>query len=207
MKAFRSLIICLGCAVMLPAMAAGEAPGDYSGLRPEGQIEAAPAALGRGVLVEMSGVIEDVDMSTRLVSIKGPEGNVLMVEAGPAVKNLDQIEKGDRVTMKYYQSMAVDVIASGDEKVAPKVEVETAEVAAERGAKPAGLVVRQERATVKILSVDPYKKVISFYDKEGRYREVSMDEPRLEHYLKELKDGDTVEVVFTEALAASITEQ
>jgi hypothetical protein len=34
-----------------------------------------------------------------------------------------------------------------------------------------------------------------------------MDRPDLEHYLTEIKDGDTVEVVFTEALAVSITGQ
>jgi hypothetical protein len=39
----------------------------------------------------------------------------------------------------------------------------------------------------------------------GRWREVSMDRPDLEHFLTELTGGDTVEVVFTEALAVSIT--
>jgi hypothetical protein len=34
-----------------------------------------------------------------------------------------------------------------------------------------------------------------------------MDRPDLAHYLTEVKDGDTVEVVFTEALAVSISAQ
>jgi len=34
-----------------------------------------------------------------------------------------------------------------------------------------------------------------------------MDRPDLEHDLEEIKDGDTVEVIFTEALAVSISAQ
>jgi hypothetical protein len=118
------------------------------------------------------------------------------------VKNLGEVKKGDAVTVSYYQSMAVDVIVPGS---APKHEVDTGAVRAEAGTKPAGAVGRQERKTVKIASVDPIKKAISFYDADGRWREVSMDRPDLEHYLTEFKDGDTVEVIFTEALAVSIS--
>jgi hypothetical protein len=34
-----------------------------------------------------------------------------------------------------------------------------------------------------------------------------MNRPELEHYLEELKDGDTVEVIFTEAIAVSVSKQ
>lgn len=95
-------------------------------------------------------------------------------------------------------SFRIDVVASG---AAPNSGAETAKVTAENGAKPAGAVGRQERKTVKIASVDPIKKAISFYGADGRWREVYMDRPDLEHYLIEIKDGDTVEVVYTEALA------
>jgi hypothetical protein len=98
----------------------------------------------------------------------------------------------------------LDLVTPGS---APKHEVDTGAVRAETGAKPAGAMGRQERKTVKIASVDPIKKAISFYDTDGRWREVSMDRPDLEHYLEEIEDGDTVDVVFTEALAVSITAQ
>jgi hypothetical protein len=203
MKTFKPLMICLGVAVALPALAE-EPKGDYSSLKPKAEMEAPPAALGEGVLLQKTGTIENVDMASRLVTIKGPEGGMITVQAGPEVKSLDQVKKGDQVTLSYYQSMAVDVIPPGS---APKAGAETAMVRAESGAKPAGAVGRQERKTVKIASVDPIKKAISFYDNDGRWREVSMDRPDLEHYLIELKAGDTVEVIFTEALAVSITAQ
>ncbi len=205
MKGYKPLIACLGLALTLPALAAEQPKGEYSGLRPKAEMEAAPAALGQAVLVEKTATVEDVDMATRLVTLKGPEGGMLTIEAGPEVKNLAQVKKGDRVNVKYYKSIAVDVVAPGTTGSQPAVE--TAKVTAEPGAKPAGAVARQVRKTVKILSVDPYKKAISFRDADNRWREVSMDRPELEHYLKELKDGDTVDVIFTEALAVSITAQ
>ena len=78
---------------------------------------------------------------------------------------------------------------------------------AELGEKPAGVAAVQVRRTVKIITVDPYKKTISFMGPENRLREVSVDTPDLKRYLDELKDGDTVEVVYTEALAIAVTPQ
>jgi Cu/Ag efflux protein CusF len=201
MRSFKPLIVCLGIAVAVPTVAEGP-KGDYSALRPKSEMETAPAALGEGVLVQMTGTIADVDMASRLVTIKGPEGGMVTVQAGPEVKNLGEVKKGDKVSVSYYKAIAVDVIVPG---TAPKSGSETAMVRAEPGAKPGGAVGRQTRRTVKIASVDPIKKAISFYGADGRWREVSMDRPDLEHYLSEIKDGDTVEVVYTEALAASIT--
>jgi hypothetical protein len=203
MRNFKPLLICLGVAITLPALAAGEPKGDYSSLNPKDQMETAPMALGQGVLLELTATVEDVDMATRLVTLKGSEGGMVTVQAGDEVRNLGQVKKGDQVNISYYESMAVDVMAPG--AAAPRDDVTTAAVRAEAGAKPAGAVGRQERKTVKILSVDPYKKAISFRGEDGRYREVSMDAPHLERYLKELKDGDTVEMIYTEALAVAIT--
>jgi hypothetical protein len=82
MKTFKPLIICLGFAVALPALAE-EPKGEYSALRPKSEMEAPPAALGQGVLVQKAGTIEDVDMASRLVTIKGSEGGMVTVQAGP----------------------------------------------------------------------------------------------------------------------------
>jgi hypothetical protein len=202
MKCLNPLLICLGCAIALPVLAAGEASGEYSSLRPKAQMEAPPEALSGARLVETTLTVEDIDRANRLVTLVGPSGNAFTVKAGSQVKNLDQVKKGNQVLVKYYQSMAVDVTVPGAEGAAPTET--TRRVTAEPGMTPAGAVGRQMRKTVKVLSVDPYKKAISFRDADGRWREVSMDRPELEHYLKEIKDGDTVEVTYTEALAVSV---
>jgi len=201
-KGFKPLIVCLGFAVALPVLAAGEASGEYSSLRPKDQMEAPPEALSGARLVEATLTVEDIDRANRLVTLAGPKGNAFTVYAGSQVKNLDKVKKGNQVLVKYYQSMAVNVAVPGTESAAPTTT--TRRASAEPGMTPAGVVARQTTKTVKVLSVDPYKKAISFRDADGRWREVSMDRPELEHYLKEIKDGDTVEVTYTEALAVAV---
>lgn len=196
MKHFKPLMICLGLAIALPALAAEEV---YRG---KTQMEAAPEALGGAKLVETTLTVEDVDKANRLVTLKGPAGRMVTVHADARVKNLDQIKKGDEVNVKYYEAMAVEVVAPGQETAKPAVKVEGG--SAEKGAKPAGAVARQTSKTVEILSIDKYKKAISFRDDDGRWREVSMGKPELEHYLTDLKEGDKVQVTYTEALAIAV---
>ena len=165
-------------------------------------MEAAPEALSGAKLAEKTLTVEDVDKANRLVTLKGPEGKMVTVHADAQVKNFDQIKKGDRVNVKYYEAMAVEVIAPGAETSQPGVK--TAKASAEKGSKPAGGVARQTTKTVEVLSIDKFKKAISFRDADGRWREISMEKPELQHYLTDLKEGDKVLVTFTEALAVSV---
>lgn len=184
MKTLNAILTSLLLASALPALA---------------EMEAAPAALGQGVLVEKTATVEAVDPASRYVTLKGPEGNLVTVQAGPEVTNLDKVKKGDQVNVKYYQAMAVDVVAPGTE-----TGTKTKRVTAEPGMAPAGGVARQQTRKVEILSIDKYKKAIAFRDEQGRWREVHLDRPELEHYLTDLNEGDTVQVTFTEALAVSV---
>ena len=65
-------------------------------------------------------------------------------------------------------------------------------------------IERVVTTTVEIMEVDPYKKTISFRAPDKGYRTVSVKNSRLEHYLKELKAGDVVEVVRTESMAIAV---
>ena len=195
MRSSHALIVCLGITVTLPVTAADEAAGEYSDLQPslESKIEAPPEHLDRGTLIEATATVVDIDHANRLVTIKGPQGRVATVTASPEIQNLDQVKAGDQISLKYYESVAVDLIKGG--------------ATAAPGEKPAGIAAKQVRATIQIITVDPYKKTISFRGPDNRLREVSMDTPDLKHYLDEIKDGDTVEVVYTEALAIAVMPQ
>jgi len=190
-------------------MAAGEGEGVRSDLQPsfESKIEAPPTYLDQGRLLEATATIEDVDYANRVVVIKGPQGAVKTIVAGDEVKNLDQVKPGDKITIKSYQAVAVDMVKPGEAPPPSGSRVGASSATAAPGEKPAGVAARQLRRTVKIITVDPYKKTISFMGPENRLREVSVDAPNLKHYLDELKDGDTVEVVYTEALAIAVTPQ
>jgi translation elongation factor P/translation initiation factor 5A len=189
MKTLKLLIASIVLAAALPALAA--------------EIEAPPPELSKATLVEMTATVEAVDPASRLVTLKGPQGRLLEVKAGNAI-NLNNIKKGDLVNVKYYRSMAVDVVAPGKTQSGSEPAVTTQRVTPESGTAPAGAVLRQERKTGKILSIDPYKDSITFVDDRGRWREMWMDKPELKHYLTDLKEGDTIQVTITEALAVSM---
>ena len=168
------------------------------------EIEAPPAALSGAQLVEATATVEAVDPASRLVTLKGPKGALVTVEAGDEVKNLDKVKTGDLVNIKYYRSMVVNVVPAGEAQSGTGPTVTTHRVTAEPGTAPAGAVAWQQHKTVKITSIDPYKKSIAFRDDQGRIREIWVDKPELEHYLKDLKEGETVEVTYTRALAVSL---
>ena len=164
------------------------------------EIEAPPPGLEGAELIETTATVEAVNPASRYVTLKGPEGNMVTVRAGERIENLDKIKPGDQVDIQYYRSVAVDVVAQEGDESAPERQRSTSTTL---GATPGG-ASRQMTSIVKILVVDPYKKAIAFRDPEGNWREVSVNDPSLRHSLDELKEGDTVRVTFTDALAVSL---
>ena len=50
-----------------------------------------PEQIDTGMLIEATATVEAVDMTNRLVTIKGPEGRLVTIRAGEEVKNLPQV--------------------------------------------------------------------------------------------------------------------
>jgi hypothetical protein len=66
-----------------------------------------------GVIVQtaqVSGVVESIDQASRLVSVRGPQGRVLVFTADDSVEGLDQIEQGDVISVEYTQAIAMRMI-------------------------------------------------------------------------------------------------
>lgn len=163
-----------------------------------------PKGLNTETLVEVTATVTAVDMPNRLVTIEGPEGNAAVIQVTEQVKNLPQVEIGDKVNIKYYLSAIVDVVKAGGD-----VELGTtggaARISAPAGEKPAGAMGIEVTRRAEVVFVDPYQKFISFRSPDRGLRKISLkNSPDLQHYLKELKKGDIVEVTYTEAMAISL---
>ena len=61
----------------------------------------------------MTATVEAIDLEKRLVTLKGPKGEKRTIKVGQEARNLPQLKVGDLVTVKYYESMAVEVIKPG----------------------------------------------------------------------------------------------
>jgi hypothetical protein len=190
MTKLQSLIAALALIVALPAAA---------------EMMEAPAPVGEVQVTELRATVEDVDLANRLVTLKGPKGGTVVVEAGPEVQNLDQIKVGDEIVARRYLAIVVSAVkVDADAKRKETVLAEGAAVAKDY---PAGVYGREVAETIEILDIDPYKKSIAFRDAGGHYREVSMKAPHLEGRMDDFKKGDMVEVVYREGLAVALDPQ
>lgn len=94
-----------------------QAPGEPSVTSTTPTVEVAP--LGEspaGVVADtvvVTARVEDVDVRSREVTLRGPQGNTLTLRVDDSVKNLEQVKKGDQVVVTYTQAIAVGVTPRG----------------------------------------------------------------------------------------------
>ena len=79
---------------------------DMVALAPKGE---KPAGL-MARTVELTGSVESIDPKKRTVDVKGPAGNVRTFHVDKAVKNLDQIKKGDQIVLRITEAVALSVV-------------------------------------------------------------------------------------------------
>lgn len=73
---------------------------------------AAPGETPGGVMVstrEMTATVDAVDPQNRVITLTGPRGNTASFKVGDAVQNLDRIQKGDQVVVRYTEAVALRV--------------------------------------------------------------------------------------------------
>ncbi len=160
-----------------------------------------PEPASRTLTLEISAVVETVDMESRQILLKTEDGRMLTIVAGSEVRNLDQLEPGDRVKAAYYESVAVQMAAGQ----ASGTEAAAAVVRAPEGAKPGALVGASVRTNVTMISYDPDTSVISFTTPVG-FSHSLVVKPEMRDFARALKPGDRVDVVYTKALAIGVTE-
>ena len=186
----RSHACLAGIAAMLAACAAPAQPPP----RPE------PTAVAREA--QFVAVVESVDQNTREVVLRGPEGNLVTVTAGPEVRNLAQVRRGDRVHVTYGAALAVEMAPPGG--AGPPAEVATGMARAEPGARPAGAVGQRVRARVRIQEVDPVTGRVAFVGPQGVRRVVTPQNPAMADFARRLRPGDEVDMTYAEAVAVRV---
>ncbi len=165
---------------------------------------AACASVDAEQTTTLVGVIETVDPVAREVLIRGDGGSqsgaLLTVIAGRAVQRLSSLRPGDRVTVRYYQALAAHVAFPLSGAPAP-----TGMVTLERTAnRPGGEVTRVRSGRVTITAVDPATATVSFTGPGGLQRTVTATNPEVAAFVRRLRVGQQVDIVYEEALAISI---
>jgi hypothetical protein len=190
----RSLLLLLTALVAFPA-AAQQKP-DVKG----GTVVASEPGRAAAVrALEISAVVVSIDHASRVLTLKGPRGNVQDVAVEPAVKNFDNIRAGDFVMVRFMQSLALDLqkTKTGDKGITAGEGMATAKP----GERPAVVGAREISAIAKVTAVNKKAKTISL--KGPRGNTVTLDVENPDHF-KVVKVGDEVRVTYTEAVAVSV---
>jgi len=148
--------------------------------------------------VEVIATVEAIDLDKRMVTLKGPKGNLFDLKVGEKARNLPQVKVGDQVKVKYYESLAFEVKKAG----APSEATAAAGVArTKEGEKPGGIIANQVTATATVEAIDAKTKRVTLKGPEGKTMVVKVKDPK---NLKNVQKGDQVELTYTEALALSV---
>jgi Cu/Ag efflux protein CusF len=158
----------------------------------------APGKAGVVETIKVTATITAIDKATRDLTLKGPQGNEIIVSAGPEVKNFDQLKVGDQVNLNYIEALTLE-LKKGGGMIVQRTEKAGA-AAAKPGEKPAGAVGRQVTVVADVVAVDPAKQTVTL---KGPQRTVNLRIPDPEQF-KRVAKGDQVEATYTQAVALAV---
>jgi len=164
---------------------------------------AAQVGAGENALTTMTATVQSVDLNTRMVVLKDNDGQLSTIHAGPEVKNLPQVQPGDRVTISRYQAVALDVTPAAAGSV--PTTTQTADTTrAEPGELPAGKTSVVTKITAQVVGINVPENKVMFIGPAGVVRTVIVQRPKVRELLSQLKLGDMVQFTFAEAEAVSL---
>ena len=161
----------------------------------------APGRGGIAQTVQLTATITAIDHATRDITLKGPQGNEVVVTAGPEVKNFASLKVGDKVDVQYLEALTLELKKGGGMVVARTSSSGMA--GAKPGETPAGAVGRQVTIVADVVGLDAAKQVVTL---KGPQRTVDLHIADPEQF-KRIAKGDQVEATFTQALAMTVMKK
>src|SRR5262245_24538921 len=147
----------------------------------------------------VTATVEKIDAANRVLTLKGPEGNVMDVSVSPAVKRFDQVKVGDRLTITYTESLVIGV-AKADASSPLGVSYEESTKPAP-GVKPAGVIARRVQATVVVDKVDAKAGSVTVHTSDGSTEVFNVSDAKK---LEGINPGDKITITYKDAVAVSV---
>lgn len=191
-------VLSLAIAVALP-MAAMAQPQDMAH---SSTVSSTVHELGREDQTVTATVVQ-VDQQSRFVTLRGPKGKEVTIQAGPEVQNLDQVKPGDQVTAHYQAAVALQILPADSAQAG--TEVEGGMATAPKGDKPGGIAGQSVTVTSKLTAVDLKHHTVTLTGADGHERVIEVKDPERQAQMGKLKVGDMVRITYVEALAITVT--
>ena len=190
MKTIKTLtIITISIALSLPlALLAGE--------------EATPdkPSISATQTVQIVTTVEAIDYETRMVTLKGPEGNLETVKA-EKTPNLEEVNVGDQVNVEYMRNLTIEVMENDGAQ--PGQGVMTASAVNKPEEVPGGMEMVTTITTATVQEIDLEGNTFKLNMPGGVVEQFTARNPE---NLKRAAVGDLVVITTTEAIAAYLVE-
>lgn len=147
---------------------------------------------------KVTATVVEIDPATRTVTLKDKKGHIVDVEVGEEARNFDQLKVGDVVTIEYREAMSLSLSKTSGPRSASE---RTMEQRSSPGAKPGGTIGREITVMADVVAVNAKAKTVTLKGPHNTV-DVIVEDPE---QMKNIRKGDQVQVVYTEAVAISVT--
>ena len=150
-----------------------------------------------GEMTVLTGTVEAINASTRVVTFKDNKGQYEQVFMPGTSDLMTGMKIGDTITVRYYDNLIITAKAAGDS------EVNTSEAAITPGSgtQTAGTAARQRTITATVDSIDASVPSVTVTGPNGWVYSARIQDKSI---LDTLKVGDRFDFTWTEAMLVSI---
>lgn len=187
-----------GMAIILAVIALPFAAHADEQKNPEGDTTA-----GRAMAISVQAVVTEIDLESRLVTLRGPAGELFTVAAAEDVVKLEDVSVGDVLHATYLAALEGELREPTEEEMdEPWVVVEDAGKGMVEGTPMAG-GARLIRAVCTVEGMNRLLGTVTILDPRGRAHVIGDVEPEK---MTGVTLGQTIVVVYREALALSLEQ-
>jgi Cu/Ag efflux protein CusF len=157
----------------------------------------APQAVGAAALLRVQARVVEIYPDSNSVTLRGPRGNLAVIDVNPAVADVKKLRVGDIVTISYQKAVLIGVDKLATSGIRSRLDTQLAQPAS------GGVVAAARRVEVvaTVQNVDRKHRTVTL---RGPSRTETLDvAPDIS--LDDIKVGDSVRAVFVAAAAASVS--
>lgn len=143
--------------------------------------------------------VRAIDYGARELTLHAEDGRVQKFHVAPEVRNLERINVGDRVNLRFREGLVLRYQPPDREDVAPEARNETTPTG--KGDVFSGTEVIRSRGTVTVTAVDPAARTTTLRGADGKVWVVKAG-PGLG--MEKVKVGDRFVATYSAALAVSV---
>lgn len=144
--------------------------------------------------------VETIDSASGEVLLRDGDGGLITVEIPRSVHNLPHVQPGDRIHIRFFQTIGADIVPA--DSPPPESTVTSAHGVANRH--PHGMMVSFRRKRVRIAAVDPAHNVVTTIGPADTTQTITVHTKAMQALLPTLKVGDTVDVTTMDAVSFEV---